>query len=106
LEDAGAYRYKNLFLALLAAGVAPFFFHSILGYAWSKKIASAAAAALVVVCFTANVFIAYRFPVTLAGDKAMRLFVRRELWTLRSDDIPMQRYVQRQHEIQQQHERR
>ena len=106
LEDAGAYRYKDLFLALLAAGVLPFFFHSILGYAGSKKIASAAAAALIIVCLTANVFIAYRFPVTLAGDKATRLFVRRELWTLRSDDIPIQHYVQRHHEIEQQHERR
>jgi len=94
LGAAWAHHYKYPLIALMGAAVFPFLLHSIKPSHWMRSSATAVALSLIVLCITANGLIVYRFPVTLASDTTFRIFVRREPWSLRSDDLPIANYIE------------
>lgn len=97
LGVAGARHYKYPLILMIGAGVLPFLLYSIKPSHWMRNSAAAVALSLIVLCITANAFIVYRFPVTLASDTVFHIFVRREPWSLRSDDLPIANYRREQH---------
>ncbi|MGH7873362.1 MAG: hypothetical protein ACREQO_14205, partial [Candidatus Binatia bacterium] len=94
LGVAGARHYKYLLLFMIGAALLPFLLYSIKRSNWIRNSAAAVALSLIVLCITANTFIVYRFPVTLASDTVFGIFIRREPWSLRSDDLPIANYIE------------